>query len=238
MNIYLGACSGMKINCSQSIVKLFFPEKKFLAFLVAAAFFIMSSPVCFAPTKEVMSDLELSNVEGQALINIVESSNVNGSTDVIRVNMGIDLNLQAYIGSMKLGYYDNGDGKGLNWDENITNLFLGSVDRSSSLVLSGIYLEVGFNNLSNDATRKLNYIEFGTNSATGSVTGTMNTVNALMASNGGSNNGVVTRLADGTTKTITFNNESLSFLFTSKYNYSGSSPLSGIFIKMPSNTGT
>jgi hypothetical protein len=213
-------------------VKLFFPEKKFLAFLVAAAFFIMSSPVCFAPTKEVMSDLELSNVEGQALINVVESSNVNGSTDVIRVNMGIDLNLQAYVGSMKLGNYNNG------WDENITNLFLGSVDRSSSLVLSGLYLEVGFDNLSNDATRKLNYIEFGTNSATGSVTGTMNTISALTAGNGGSNTGVVTRLADGTTKTITFNNESLSFLFTSKYNYSTSSNLSGIFIKMPGNTGT
>ena len=222
----------MKINCSQSIVKLFFPEKKFLAFLVAAAFFIMSSPVCFAPTKEVMSDLELSNVEGQALINVVESSNVNGSTDVIRVNMGIDLNLQAYVGSMKLGNYNNG------WDENITNLFLGSVDRSSSLVLSGLYLEVGFNNLSDDAKRKLNYIEFGTNSATGSVTGTMNTISALTAGNGGSNTGVVTRLADGTTKTITFNNESLSFLFTSKYNYSTSSNLSGIFIKMPGNTGT
>ncbi|MGD0168648.1 MAG: hypothetical protein ABSE54_02885 [Smithella sp.] len=226
----------MKINCRQTIVKLLFPDKKFLAFLVAVAFFIMSSPVCFAPTKEVMSDLELSNVEGQALINVVESSNVNGSTDVIRVNMGIDLNLQAYVGSMKLGYYNNGTST--DWDENITNLFLGSVDRSSSLVLSGLYLEVGFDNLGNDATRKLNYIEFGTNSATGSVTGTMNTVSSLMAGNGGSNTGVVTRLADGSTKTITFNNESLSFLFTSKFNYSTSSNLSGIFIKMPSNTGT
>lgn len=228
----------MKINCWQTIVKLLFPDEKFLAFLVAVVFFIMSSPVCFAPTKEVMSDLELSNVEGQALINVVQYSNVNGSTDVIRVNMGIDMNLQAYVGSMKLGNYDKGDGKGLGWDENITNLFLGSVDRSSSLVLSGIYLEVGFNNLSNDATRKLNYIELGTNSATGSVTGTMNTISALMAGNGGSNTGVVTRLADGSTKTITFNNESLSFLFTSKYNYSTSSNLSGIFIKMPGNTGT
>jgi len=228
----------MKINCRQTIVKLLFPDKKFLAFLAAAAFFIMSSPVCFAPTKEVMSDLELSNVEGQALINVVESSNVNGSTDVIRVNMGIDWTVQAYVGSMKLGNYDNGNGKGLGWDENITNLFLGSVDRSSSLVLSGLYLEVGFDNLSNDATRKLNYIELGTNSATGSVTGTMNTVSALMASNGGSNTGVVTRLADGTTKTITFNNESLSLLFTTKYNYLSSSNLSGIFIKMPGNTGT
>jgi len=218
-------------------VKLLFPDKKFLAFLAAAAFFIMSSPVCFAPTKEVMSDLELSNVEGQALINVVESSNVNGSTDVIRVNMGIDWTLQAYVGSVKLGYYNNG--KTTDWDENITNLFLGSVDRSSSLILSGLYLEVGFDNLSNDATRKLNYIELGTNSATGSVTGTMNTVSALMAAgNGGSNNGVVTRLADGSTKTITFNDETLSLLFTSKYNYSTSSNLSGIFIKMPSNTGT
>jgi len=238
MNIYLGACSGMKINCRQTIVKLLFPDKRFLAFLVAVAFFIMSSPVCFAPTKEVMSDLELSNVEGQALINVVESSNVNGSTDVIRVNMGIDWTVQAYVGSMKLGNYDNGNGKGLGWDENITNLFLGSVDRSSSLVLSGLYLEVGFDNLSNDATRKLNYIELGTNSATGSVTGTMNTVSALMASNGGSNTGVVTRLANGSTETVTFNNETLSLLFASKYNYSTSSNLSGIFIKMPGNTGT
>jgi hypothetical protein len=218
-------------------VKLLFPDKKILAFLVAVAFFIMSSPVCYAPTKEIMSDLELSNVEGQALINVVESSNVNGSTDVIRVNMGIDINIQAYVGSMKLGYYNNGTSTG--WDEDITNLFLGSVDRSSSLVFSGLYLEVGFDNLSNDATRKLNYIEFGTDSATGSVKGTMNTVSALMAaSNGGANTGVVTRMPDGTTKTITFNDESLSFLFASKYNYSTSSNLSGIFIKMPGNTGT
>jgi hypothetical protein len=217
-------------------VKLLFPDKRFLAFLVAVAFFIISSPVCFAPTKEVMSDLELSNVEGQALIDVVESSNVNGSTDVIRVNMGIDLNLQAYVGSMKLGYYNNGTGPG--WDEDITNLFLGSVNRSSSLVLSGLYLEVGFDNLGNDATRKLNYIELGTNSATGTVTGTMNSVSALMAGNGGPNTGVVTRLADGSTQTVTFNNETLSLLFTSKYNYSTSSNLSGIFIKMPSNTGT
>ena len=117
--------------------------------------------------------------------------------------------------------------------------FLGS-SATTPLTFSGFFLEVGFDNINNPVTRQLNYVDFGTESASGIVTGTINSVNGLMASNASTGNtGVVSRMAGtGSTQTITLNNEELSFLITTKYNYSSSSNLSGIFIKMPSNSGT
>lgn len=219
-------------------MKLLFLDKNCLAFIVAAAFFIMSSAVCFAHTKEVMSDSELSNVEGQALFDIINSSNINGSQNVIHIDLGIDWQVYAHFDSLKMGYYTNASGN-TGWDVDITNGTLGS-SATTPLTFSGFFLEVGFDNINNPVTRQLNYVDFGTESASGIVTGTINSVNGLMASNASTGNtGVVSRMAGtGSTQTITLNNEELSFLITTKYNYLSTSNLSGIFIKMPSNSGT
>ena len=56
----------MIINCKQTKAKFFFLNKIFLVLLTAMVFFFISSSVSFAPTR-VMSDSELSNVDGQTL---------------------------------------------------------------------------------------------------------------------------------------------------------------------------
>jgi hypothetical protein len=224
------------MNCKQTM-KFTFSNKSFLILLVAVVFFFMSSSVSFAPTKNMMSDSELSDIQGQALFNITQydSTYGTGSNNVIRIDLGIDLELLAHMDSMKLGYYNNGTNTG--WDEDITNFFWGSVDRTVPLKWNGIFLELGFDNIGSNTTRTLNYIDLGTTNATGQITGTMNTINGLMADPGAPNSGILHRQTVGAAKTITFSNEPMSFVFATKYSYTNGvnseNNLNGIFIKIP-----
>ena len=227
----------MKINCKQTIVKFPFADRIILALLTILMFFFISSSVSFAPTR-LMSDSELSHVEGQALFQITNTSNANGSANVIKIYLGIDLNMFAHMDSFRMGYYKNSDNV-TGWDVDTTNYYWGSSDLvSTPLVWKGVFLELGFDNISNSTTRTLNYLDIGTSSASGTILGSLNTLNGMVATSGtGQNGGILLRQTGSGTRTVSFNNWMLSFVFATKYNYHTSTGLHGIFIKIPNYSG-
>ena len=242
----------MKMNLKQTRVRpLFF--KIFCALFAVTLFVAFSSSTGYAPTR--MSDSELSEIEGQAFFKIehfpassefwdvVDPSGApvgrkynTGSQNVIRISMGIDVEAHAFIESQKMGYYNGG------WDQDHTNFWVG--DRSSTgdggpLRLNGLYIDLGYDNIGNAANRTLNYVEIGSMRVTGNVTQTINSINGLIADGTGANNGVMLRQTASGTRVVNFNNEIMSFVFASKYNYesnvgSKNTVVSGIFLKIPS----
>ncbi len=242
----------MKMNLKQTRVRpLFF--KIFCALFAVTLFVAFSSSTGYAPTQ--MSDSELSEIEGQAFFKIehfpassefwdvVDPSGApvgrkynTGSQNVIRISMGIDVEAHAFIESQKMGYYNGG------WDQDHTNFWVG--DRSSTgdggpLRLNGLYIDLGYDNIGNAANRTLNYVEIGSMRVTGNVTQTINSINGLIAAGTGANNGVMLRQTASGTRVVNFNNEIMSFVFASKYNYesnanSTNTVVSGIFLKIPS----
>jgi len=227
------------------MMKLLSPNKIFLVLLAAVALFFILSSVSFAPTKiakKSMTDSELSSLEGQALFSISQYSGLNtwgtGSSNVIHINLGIDVEIMGYMTSSKMGYWNNGLGSG--WDLDTTNYYYGSTTRSSSpLIWHGLYLEFGFDNISTSATRVLNYIEFGTMHATGQVSGVIGTITGLMSNVGtGQNSGVMLRQTASSHQVTHFTDEVLGFVFASKYRYDTygyNCDLKGIFQKLPNH---
>jgi hypothetical protein len=229
----------MKINCKQIIARLFSPFNMIVV-LLAVVIFLFSSSKSYAPSR--MSDAELSDIEGQAIFSVnwySGSSNIpfgphsytTGSADVVRLWLGIDAEMNAHMGSFKMGYYGGG------WDQDTTNYFWGTTNTLTPLRWSGVFVDFGFDNYTSTASRILNYIEIGTMSASGEVAGSINTINGLVQSGTGTNSGVMLRQTASQRRLIYFNNEVMSFVFCTKYNYSAAggatANLSGIFIKIP-----
>lgn len=252
----------MKKNSKPTKIKLSLLSRGLFASLTSLIFFFALSSVSFAPTKitddakfaktraidfagkKMMSDEELADTNAQAFFTLTQTSNQYGSQNVITLNLGARVDVLAHLDSFKIGYYDNG---GWGWDYNVTNFYFGGSDQNTNssaapLVLKGLFLQVGFDNISNATTRKLNYIDFGTMSASGPVTGSFRMLNALATSAGtGQNNGVLIRQTAAGRQTITFANEPMTFLFAAKYNYTDdsgttTSNLHGFFQKIPNQT--
>ncbi len=168
------------------------------------------------------------------------------SQDVVRLELGLDAFQIAHMKSFKLGYYYGTNGHDTwgartydtGWDHDTTNYFWGTTDRTTALQWTGVFIDFGFDNYSDNSARVLNYVEIGTMSCSGKVTGTINTVTALVEGGTGTNGGVMFRQTAAGQRIITYENELLSFVFATKYRYvspSGSEhdELNGIFIKMP-----
>lgn len=190
-----------------------------------------------------MTDSELSSVDGQTLFNITEYSGIGtygtGSSNVIHIDLGIDLEIMGWTNSSKFGYWTNGGGA-TGWDLDTTTYYYGSNDKvTSPLIWKGVYLEFGFDNISNASTRTLNYIEFGTRHATGRVSGVIGTITGLMSNTGtGQNQGVMMRQTGSASQVTHFSNETLGFVFASKYRYDTfgyNKDLRGIFQKLPNH---
>jgi hypothetical protein len=249
----------MKMNSKPTRIKLLLLSRGLFVLLTALILLFVSSSTSFAPTKiiddskfektksinfvekKIMSDDELSATNAQAFLSITQTSNQYGSQNVITVNLGARVDVIAHVDSFKIGYWDN---SGYGWDYDVTNFYFGGSNQYTSasavpLVLKGLFLQVGFDNISSSTDRRLNYIDFGTMSASGSVTGTFNMLNALATNAGtGQNNGVLIRQTLAGRQTITFANEPMSFLFASKYSYTDNggyttTGLRGFFQKIP-----
>lgn len=238
----------MKINFSQSIAKLHLPFKMFVALMTGSLMILLSSSTGFAPTK--LTDSELSEIDSQAVFRITHYTGSSaipfgtfsyptGSTDTIRLQLALDLEMSAHFRSFKMGYYDGG------WDQDLTGYYWGTRTAAGGIVenplrWSGLFIDFGFDNLADNSTRVLNYLEVGTPSATGQITGTMESINTLALSGTGSNQGVALRATAGGRRVINFNNSAMSFVFATKYSFTSrehtnnpSTGLSGIFVKVP-----
>lgn len=236
----------MKINCKQTIAKLF-SWYGTLVVLLTSAIVLFSFSTSFAPTK--MSDAELSDVEAQSLLSIINYTNSaavdfrgdsywTGSQDVIRIKLGLDLDINAHMQSLKMGYYNNATGV-TGWDQDTSNFFWGTTDRQTPLRFTGIYIDFGFDNLTNDASRRLNYIELGTMTASGQVTGSLNTTTSFIYNGTGQNEGVLMRQTASGRRIITFPNTLQAFVFATRYRYDSAGDdatgpnMEGIFQKLP-----
>jgi hypothetical protein len=254
----------MKRNSKPTRIKLLLPGRGLFVLPTALILLFVSSSTSFAPTKmmddsksyqtksvnfvekKMMSDEELSDTYAQAFFSLTQTSDQYGSQNVITLNLGARVDVLAHVDSFKIGYWDNG---GYGWDYDVTNFYFGGSDQYTSasavpLVLKGLFLQVGFDNISNSTTRKLNYIDFGTMSASGPVTGSFNMLNAMLTTaSTGQNYGVMIRQTLAGRQTITFADDRLSFLFASKYNYTDenghtTTGLKGFFQKIPDTTVT
>jgi hypothetical protein len=238
----------MRVNCKQILARFFYPGKIFLALFAGAGIVFLFASVSFAPTKPTkMSDSDLSNINGQSsFFSITQYTNTTltpwngtGSQNIIRLSLGLTNLMNAHMKSFKMGYWRGG------WDQDTTNYFWGGFDHSSSpMTWTGIFVDIGFDNLTNNATRQLNYVEIGTLSASGRISGSLNTVSSFISNQGtGQNNGILNRQTGSGFRTIHFNNEVMSFIFATKYNYIDnaghrSGDMQGIWVKIPSmNSG-
>ena len=248
----------MKMNSKPTKIKLLLLSRGLFVLLTALILLFVSSSISFAPTKmmddsksdqtksvnfvekKMMSDDELSETNAQAFFSITQGSGY-GSANVITLNLGTRVEVVAHVDSFKIGYYDGG------WDYDVTNFYFGGSNQYTSssavpLVFKGLFLQVGFDNISNATTRKLNYIDFGTMSASGPITGSLNMLNAMLTTaSTGQNHGVMLRQTLGKRQTITFTDDRLSFLFASKYDYTDdkgytTTGLKGFFQKIPDTT--
>jgi hypothetical protein len=261
----------MKVKCKQTIAK-FFPPLIVILFLFAGAITLFTSSTSYAPTKlsdTELSDVEgqaLFDVTHYQQTWFADNSETGGghwvlpsipfgsrsyetqSQDVVRLNLGLEARMDAHMKSFKMGYYygNNTGSLETGWDQDTTNYFWGNTNYTSAtnqpLRWDGVFIDFGFDNYSNNSTRVLNYVEIGTMSSSGFVTGTINTVTGLVGGGTGANSGLMLRQTAAGQRIITYENEVLSFVFATKYQYVSSSTggifgthpdLKGIFIKMP-----
>ncbi|MGB5217629.1 MAG: hypothetical protein WBN66_04970 [Smithella sp.] len=263
----------------QTRAKLFFSGKILISLFAIVLFIGLSSSVSFAPTKinpkaAKMSDSELADIDAQAFFKIEHFASSDlfwttptvdgtytkyntGSQNVIRISLDMEVQAHGFVEAQRQGYRYGWQGATAvaewGWDIDFPNFWAG--DRSADgtgrpLVLNGIFLDFGFDNIGVNATRTLNYIEVGSLNASGNVTQTIEKVNGMFAQGGtGTNNGVALRQTASGTRVINFNNVAFSFVFASKYaykTYNGNEPVDfsgsddiapghvrGTFVKIP-----
>ena len=107
-----------------------------------------------------VGDEELSEVTGEGF------SSFTLQDGVARAFFNINVSTYTQIDSLKMGYYNGG------WDQDWTNVSLGSA--SEDLQIKGVYIEASFSNISDPATRQLNYIKVGTPDLTGDISANFN----------------------------------------------------------------
>ena len=122
-----------------------------------------------------MKDSELAETTGHGFS---EFSFVNG---VAMAKLDIRAATYTEIDSMKLGYYDNGSG--LGWDQDWTNVQMGSA--TEDLVFNGFFIRAEFDNYDNPATRRLLSLQIGTQDLSGTIKADFNSFSGDINSAGG-----------------------------------------------------
>ena len=79
-------------------------------------------------------------------------SSFSVTNGITRIELNINMATYTEIDSLKMGYYD-GHGKGLGWDQDWTNVDLGTA--STPLTCEGVYIEAKFTNIASAANRRL-----------------------------------------------------------------------------------
>lgn len=113
------------------------------AFTVLAA----SLLACAAQARmEPMADSELSEVTGQAFINL--QTHTTGGVDFTKINLGMDVQTQLNIKKLELGNYTRTGEPGRNADIAINNFALGTVDPTTGAVspfnITDPYVELAY----------------------------------------------------------------------------------------------
>lgn len=136
----------------------------------------------------------IDQIRGGDVLEEVELLN-DGVYTLTRMQFNVQVETYTEIDSMKMGYWDNGNGIG--WDQNWTNVKLGS--SISDLKLEGFIFEAKFSNMNDPANRVLEEVKIGYERAYGSLSADFQSLSKL---------GALPREYQGA-KTFTFNGDPL-----------------------------
>ena len=131
----------------------------------------MLYPAAASAQMAIMSDEALSDTYATGFSNFSVTGGV--------ANAWFNVNAATYteIDSMKMGYHDQYDYKNptpsFGWDQDWTTVKLGQ-DDSNHLLTEGIYIEAGFTNIDNPATRTLDYVTIGIDKLNGQMSADFN----------------------------------------------------------------
>ena len=157
----------------KTALKWWLSPRRVSAVLCTALVLTMSS-LCCAGMK-VMTDGELSGVVGQGF------SSFTMADGVARADFGgISASTYTEIDSLKLGYWDNGNGGGKGWDQNWGQVKLGTP--SSDLTFNGFFFQAVFDqsSINDPASRKLLSVSMGSKDVTGQVTANFQSLSATV----------------------------------------------------------
>lgn len=139
--------------------------------------FILLAGMAIAPPSLCAGMNELSDGEMAAIYAKGFSSfTLDGNT--VNINFtGVTLSTWTEIQSMKMGYYLKGGTTA--WDNDWTTVSLGT--SSTDLVAQGLYIKVGFSgDITNPATRQMEYVQIGTTSLTGPISANFNSFSGTL----------------------------------------------------------
>jgi hypothetical protein len=139
--------------------------------------FILLAGMAILPSLSAAGMNELSDGEMAAIYAKGFSSfTLDGNT--VNINFtGVTLSTWTEIQSMKMGYYLKGGTTA--WDNDWTNVSLGT--SSTDLVAQGLYIKAGFSgDITNPATRQLEYVQIGTTSLTGPISANFNSFSGTL----------------------------------------------------------
>jgi len=161
-------CSGPKSAVKGNL----FPRR--VISVLCTALVLMMSSVCCAGMN-VMTDGELSGVVGQGFSSFTMVDGI-AKADF----SGISASTYTEIDSLKLGYWDKGDGSGKGWDQNWTQVKLGTP--TNDLAFSGFFFQAVFdkNSINDPANRQLLSISMGSKDVTGQLTANFNSLSAIV----------------------------------------------------------
>jgi hypothetical protein len=142
---------------------------------------------------------------------------VDGNT--VTVNLGFTIETYATMDSMKIGYYDNGNGYG--WDQDWDNVKIGA-SQDDPLTVNGITIQFSFENIDDGDNRQLVTFSMGSYDVNGEITADMNSFTGTTSPD--SEN--VTRVNLGTT-TLEFNNDALFLMIDNSNGISFQRNISG-----------
>ena len=138
--------------------------------LIASALMLLI-PAASSAKMAVLADRDLAGIVAYGF------SSFTLANGVARADLDINAWTYTDIDSLKLGYYD--DGTTTAWDEDWTNVQLGS--DAEDLAVAGLYVEAVFENIDNQAARSLKSVKFGTADMTGSLAANFNSFSGDIA---------------------------------------------------------
>lgn len=128
-----------------------------------------------------LNDEELSEVSGQALLNLTNTS-LNGF-DFTRITLGADIQLSANLGQLRLGEYGYAPRNGSGADIDIGLMRFGRSDGSEAqrtVAISDPYFEFVYKNVADSATREVIGMRLGFGSIQGDLGVQFNTISGSL----------------------------------------------------------
>ena len=145
---------------------------KFWRLLIIPALFIILFADAATAEMHIMSDKALEKIAAFGIYQFALSD------DMAMASLDIEVSTYTEIDSLKLGYYD--DGNGMGWDENWTNVQIGS--DSNKFVIKNVYIKITYDNIHNSTLRSLRSIKIGSTDMTGSIVADFNSFSGRIAS--------------------------------------------------------